>query len=242
MKRFLLFIGLLLIFSNLSAQKSIIKTFKNSNLKDVFVHLKFANEIVVKNWDKNEVSVKAEVNINENKDNDYYSLKGEEIGGILTVKSDYGTFFKKHRNNIIKNNDDCKNYNYCTCNNSLIVNYIIYIPKNMKLKIKSISGNVETIAYNGNLTLDLISGNINIKKHSENMHLKTISGDIDVYVSNATFDAKTLTGSIYSDLDIDFNNGDKRSHGGQKVSGTVKKGNAYLKLETISGDIFLRKI
>ncbi len=74
------------------------------------------------------------------------------------------------------------------------------------------------------------------------MRLKTISGDIDVYISNATFDARTLTGGIYSDLDIDFNNGDKRSHGGQKVSGTVKKGNAYLKLETISGDIFLRKI
>ncbi len=241
MKKLLLFIGLLLTFSSLNAQKKVVKTFKSSNLEDVFVHLKFANNIVVKNWDKNEVSIEAEVNINQNKGNDYYSLKGEDIGGTLTVKSDYESFFKEHQNNFRKNNNDCKSYKYCTCNNSIVINYVLNIPRNMKLKIKSISGDVKTTAYIGDLTLDLISGNIDVKKHSENMHLKTISGDIDVYVSDATFNAKTLTGGIYSDLDIDFGKGNKKSFG-QRVSGTVKKGNAYLKLETISGDIFLRKI
>jgi len=234
MKRFLLFIGLLLTFSNLSAQKNILKTFKSSNLEHVFVHLQFANDIVIKNWDKDEVAIEAEVNMNENKDNEHFSLQSDKIGNSLTVKSDYGTFFKERQNYYRKKNGNG------SCNN-IVVNYVIHVPKKIQLKVKSISGNVEAITFTGNLILDLISGNINIKKHSKNMYLKTISGDIDIYVSDATFDAKTLTGGVYSDLDIDFNNGNKISHGGQKVSGRVKKGNAYLKLETISGDIFLRK-
>ena len=71
------------------------------------------------------------------------------------------------------------------------------------------------------------------------MNLKTISGDIDVVVSDAEFRAETLTGTVYSDLDIDFNN--KRKSYGSKIRGTVKNGKASLKLKTISGDIFLRK-
>jgi len=113
----------------------------------------------------------------------------------------------------------------------------------MELKIKSISGSVEADNYVGVLNLDLISGNITVKKHSKDMHLKTISGDIDIFISDATFEAKTLTGGIYSDLDIDFSKSKKRkSYEPQKIIATINKGTASLKLNTMYGDIFLRKI
>lgn len=241
MKRLIFFIGLLLTFSNLAAQKKVTENTKASGIDDVYVHVKFAQNIVVKNWNKNEVSVTAEVNLNDNKDNDFFKLKADKTGGTYSVKSDYGKFFKRHKKGftITHNGEGCNGYNHCTNHNQVKINYTIYVPKNMELKVKSISGNVDALEYNGQLTLDLISGNINVKKHSKKMNLKTISGDIDVVVSDAEFKAETLTGTVYSDLDINFNN--KRKHHGSKIHGTVKNGKSSLKLKTISGDIFLRK-
>ncbi|TVZ55947.1 putative adhesin [Lutibacter sp. Hel_I_33_5] len=243
MKRLAFLLGLLLTFSNLVAQKKVTENSKASGINEVYVHVKFAEKIVVKNWDKNEVAVEATVNLNDNKDNDFFSLKADKIGGTYTVKSDYGKFFKRHKNSvtITHNGSDCNSYNNCSNHNEIEVNYVIYVPENMELKVKSISGTVDALSYNGKLTLDLISGNITVKKHSNTMYLKTISGDIDVVVSDAEFKAETVTGTVYSDLDIDFSKNKKRSYG-SKVFGTVKKGTANLKLKTVSGDIFLRKI
>ncbi|QTD39006.1 DUF4097 family beta strand repeat protein [Polaribacter batillariae] len=250
MKRYLFFIGLLLTFSNLTAQKKVTKTIESKNVENVYVHVKFANNIIVKNWNKNEVSVEATVNLDDNEHNDYFTLKADKVGKMLKINSDYGDYFKKYRSyyshkhshkdedkNTKKEDNDCHTHSR---NNN--VNYVIYVPKKIELKIKSISGNVATENYTGILNLNLISGNITVKKHSKDMHLKTISGDIDIFISDAKFEAKTLTGGIYSDLDIDFNQNKKKTSYGSKIVATIKKGTASLKLNTISGDIFLRKI
>lgn len=249
MKRFLLFIGLLCTFNNLSAQKKVTENTKANNIEDVMVHVKFANNIVVKNWSKNEISVEATVNIDDNEHNDYFSFKTKNVGGYYTVTSDYGEYFKKYRSYYShkhshnddetkdkKDDNDCHNHRH-----SNIVNYVIYVPKNMNLKIKSISGSMEAESYVGVLQTDLISGNITIKKHSKDMYLKTISGDIDIYVSDATFTAKSLSGGIYSDLDIDFDKNKKKGYG-SKIHAKINNGTASLNLNTISGDIYLRKI
>ena len=244
MKNLILFIGLLLSFSSLSAQKKVVENVSSSNIENVYVHIKFAQNIIVKNWNKNEISMEATVNLNDNEDNDKFSLQTEESNGTLKIKSDYGDLFKKHKNNvtITHNGEGCNSYNYCSNHNNIVINYVIYVPKNMELKIKSISGSVEAADYFGELNLDLISGNITVKKHSKNMYLKTISGDIDIYVSDAKFEAKTISGSVYSDLEIDFDQNKKNRSYGSKITATVKNGTASLKLNTISGDIFLRKI
>ena len=244
MKSLFLFIGLLLTFNNLSAQKKVTENTSSKNINDVYVNLKFANNIIVKNWNKSEISVEATVNLDDNEHNDYFSLKGESIGDTYKIKSEYGDYFKKYRSYYTTNCDDeddkKKNVNYKQ-RHSNIVNYVIYVPKNMQLKVKSISGDVAAESYTGILKLDLISGNITVKKHSEDMHLKTISGDIDIFVKDAKLEAKTLTGGVYSDLDIDFKKNKKKRYG-SKVIATINKGTAFLRLNTISGDIFLRKI
>ena len=244
MKSLFLFIGLLLSFNNLTAQKKVTENTTSKGIKDVYVNLKFANNIIIKNWNKNEISVEATVNLDDNEHNNYFSLKADKIGGTYKVTSDYGDYFKKYRSYYTSDCDDedgkKKNINYKE-SHSNIVNYVIYVPENMQLKVKSISGSVLADSYNGFLELDLISGNIDIKKHSAKMRLKTISGDIDLFITDATFEAKTLTGGIYSDLDIDFDQKRKKNHGHQKVKATINKGTASLELSTISGDIFLRK-
>lgn len=242
MKRILFFIGILLSFSNLSAQKNTEIKNTTSGIETVEVNVKFAQNIQIKNWNKNEILVTASANLNDNKDNKYFSLKGEKLGDTYLIKSDYGSFFKKHQVNITtKDNAGCNSYKYCNAHNKVIVDYTIYLPKHVDLKVKSISGNVTEVTYKGKLTLDLISGDITVKKHSKNMKLKTISGDIDVYVADAEFKAQTLTGTVYSDLKIDFDKKRRRDvH--QKIYGKVKNGTASLELKTISGNIFLRKI
>jgi len=237
MKRILFFIGLLLTFSNLSAQKKVTANKSSSGIDDVFVHVKFADNIQIKQWNKKEISVEATVNINDNEHNDYFSFETDKIGSTFTVKSDYGDFFKKHGNRSYHSNDDDDG---CRCNNDLDINYVIYVPKNMSLEVKSISGSAQIDSYVGTLHIDFISGDIDVKKHSKNMRLKTISGDIDVYVSDAYFEAKTLSGGIYSDLDIDFEQNKKRNNS-RRIAATIKNGEATLKMSTISGDIFLRK-
>ncbi|PQJ79659.1 hypothetical protein BTO18_10960 [Polaribacter porphyrae] len=237
-----------MIFNNLAAQKKITENTKSNGIDDVLVNVKFANNIVVKNWNKNEISVEATVNIDDNKHNDYFSFKTKNVGGYYTVISDYGEYFKKYRSYYShkhshdnddkskKDDDDCHSHRH-----SNIVDYVIYVPKNMNLKVKSISGSVEAESYAGVLNLNLISGNITIKKHSKDMYLKTISGDIDIYISDATFTAKSLSGGIYSDLDIDFDKNKKKGYG-SKIHAKINQGTASLNLNTISGDIYLRKI
>jgi len=244
MKSLFLFIGLLLSFNNLTAQKKVKENTKANGIENVYVNLKFASNIIIKNWNKNEISVEATVNLDDNEHNDYFSLKTDKIGETYKVTSEYGDYFKKYRSYYTSDCDDedgeKKNINYKE-SHSNIVNYVIYVPNNMQLKVKSISGDVATETYIGILKLELISGNITVKKHSKEMHLKTISGDIDVYVSDAKLEAKTLTGGVYSDLDIDFNTNKKQGYG-SKIITTINKGTASLKLNTISGDIYLRKI
>ena len=235
---------MLCAFNNLSAQKKITENISSKNIEEVLVHVKFANNIIVKNWDKTEISVEATVNIDDNKHNNYFKFNTKSVGSFYSVISDYGDYFKKyrsyyshkHNNDNKKDDEDSHSHEH---NN--IVDYIIYVPKNMKLKVKSISGSVDADNYVGVLNLDLISGNITIKKHSKEMFLKTISGDIDIYVSDATFTAKSLSGGIYSDLNIDFEKNMKKGYG-SKIHAKINKGTASLKLNTISGDIYLRKI
>ncbi|MFY0604566.1 MAG: DUF4097 family beta strand repeat protein [Flavobacteriaceae bacterium] len=248
MKRYILFIGLLLTFNNLIAQKLVTENKNSNGIKDVYVHVKFANNIEVKNWNKNEISVQATINIDDNKHNDYFTLKTSSIGNSFTVKSDYGSYFKKYRSythSRHSHNDKDNKKEDCDCNchdHTMEISYVIYVPKNMALKVKSISGSVTAASYVGPLSLDLISGDITVKKHSKDMYLKTISGDIDVVISDATFEARTLSGGVYSDLDIDFTSKKKNKYSGQqKVRGKIKNGSASLELKTISGDIFLRK-
>ena len=249
MKSLFLFIGLLCAFNNLTAQKKVTENTKSKGIEDVMVHLKFANNIVVKNWSKNEISVEAIINIDNNEHNDYFNFKTKNVGGYYTVTSDYGDYFKKYRSYYShkhshndKDTEDKKDDKGCHGHkNNNIVNYVICVPNNMNLKVKSISGSVEADSYVGVLQTDLISGNITVKKHSKDMYLKTISGDIDIYVSDATFTAKSLSGGIYSDLDIDFNKNKKKGYG-SKIRAKVDNGTASLNLNTISGDIYLRKI
>ncbi|MBP2831315.1 DUF4097 family beta strand repeat protein [Aquimarina sp. U1-2] len=219
-----------------NAQKIIEKNI-NTSAKEVKVAFKFAEDIVIKTWDKNDVYLKAEVSVREGEFDDYFNLKIDNSSSVLDIQSDYGDLFdmwKKERKSNKENNwDPCNNLN-------IEAFYTLYVPRNMRLQVKSISGSVQSENYQGELIVDIISGNIDIKKYDGYLNLKTISGDIDINVARSRLKAETVSGMIYSDKDMEFDQGKNRVVG-SKVTGTFGSANSELLLKTISGSIFIRK-
>lgn len=239
MKRLTFFIGLLLTFNNLSAQKTVIKNYKTNRISEVSFNLKFAKDIQVKNWSKNDVKIVAEVNLNNNTANNKFSLQQSITKRTLNIASNYKDFFKKHKHGNVTMIGNCVSEDTKDCT-KIIVNYVVYLPKHIKVNIKSITGNVKMDKIENAIKTDLISGNIDVKTYTNNMNLKTVSGDIDVVVSNSEFKAQTVTGNVYSNLDITFNKNKKRSYS-TKIAGNIGNGSKKLKLKTVSGDVLLRK-
>ena len=226
MKKIITTVFIVLVALTANAQRNVEKSVRVSNGQDLFIHFKFAHSITVKQWNKNTIEVKASVVIDNNKGNKDYSLKTSTSDGVLKIYSDFGGYLKRKGS---WNN-----------NNKMELNYVVYVPKNATLKVKSISGSLEIDQYTGNLTTDLISGDITIKKYSGEMRLKTISGDVDVVVRKAKIIAKTVTGTIYSNLDMDTNFSENKSYS-SRIRGTVNNGNVELKMTTVSGNIYMRK-
>ena len=227
MKKIINLAFILLVSVTINAQRKVEKSVKVSNNQELFVHFKFANNIVVKQWNQNKMEVKASVNLNNGDGDKYFNLKTSERNGLVKIYSDFGNYFKKKRT-----------WNQ---NNTTEINYVVYVPQNATLKVKSISGSLEADTYSGELTTDLISGDITIKKYKGEMQLKTVSGDVDVAISKAKVNAKTVTGTIYTDLKIDKKYCQNKSYS-SKVRGTVNNGSIELRMTTVSGNIYMRKV
>lgn len=117
---------------------------------------------------------------------------------------------------------------------------MIFVPQNTSVFVKSISGNLEAAEFNGKLKTELISGNVEIKQYQGVMDLKTVSGNLDIVITKADIEAQTVTDVIYSNLE--FNASEKENKGvGAHIKGRVNNGKELLRLETVSGNIYLRK-
>ncbi len=236
MKNLIILVVFCLVSIQIQAQKVIEKEI-NTSADEVKVEFKFAEDITIKTWDKNSVYLKAEISIRNGEFDDYFNLKIDNSSSVLDIESDYGDLFdmwKKERGSNKGNNwDPCNNLN-------IDAFYTLYVPKNMRLRVKSISGSVKSENYQGELIVDIISGNIDIKNYAGDLNLKTISGDIDINVAKSRLKAETISGMIYSDKDMQFDHGKNRMVG-SKVTGTFGDVRSELLLKTISGSIFIRK-
>ena len=222
----------LLSVTALHAQRNVEVKENLSKNQDVYLDFQFAQDIKVEHGNTNEIKVKASVNIDDGEGNDAFSIKTNNSSGELKLYSDFGNYFK----------NKWKDKNRHNCNSTTEINYVVIVPKNVNLKIKSISGSVSIDSFKGDLVTDLISGDVTIKKYDGELRLKTISGALDVTVSKANLNAKSLTGTIYSDLEFDKNTSSKSYNGSHnRVSKKINGGTAPLEMETISGNIYIRK-
>lgn len=177
----------------------------------------FADEIVFKTWNKNEVRVEVEVEINDGKYNDIFTLESSTSSSTVYIEMDEDMWDKIDR-------DD--RWDNCTWRTN--IDYTVYLPKQMEVEASTISGDY-TFEYFGTP-----------------LRLKTISGVIDMTVptqSGLDFSAKTISGEVYTDIEIEFPYGKDglRQIVGQNFKGRIGRGGNESRFETISGNIYLRK-
>ncbi len=206
------------------AQKKVTENYKLALNQSIQLDLRFAEKIQLQQWDKNELGISATVDIDRGAGNDAFKLKATSSGNSFIVKDDYGNYLEQRKNT----------------HTNIEISYVIYVPQNAAVFLKSISGNLEAPRFNGQLKTELVSGNVEIKSYQGTLELKTVSGNLDIVVSKAEVDAKTVTGVIYSNLDIAIPEKEKRGVGSH-IRGQVNDGKDLLRLETVSGNIYMRK-
>lgn len=207
----------IILFSLLScftqAQKVIEKHLGFSPNQSINLDIQIADSIHVIAWNKNEVYVKASININDNKDNDVYLTDFTDAGSRVEVKAKF-----EDRKNSSKRSDSCN-----CCNYRSNIYWDIYIPENAALWVKTINGDI------------IIEG------RTKEIEAHSISGFIDLSFApsrKVDLSMSTISGTIYTDIAM---NKPSFRRGGNTVSLEYNGGGEKVELETISGDIFLRK-
>ena len=183
--------------------------------KKVEMKFDFAENIRVEAWDKNTVELEVTVNIDDNRYNDYYTLNVNEHAGSadLIEKVDFDGIKK------VKGQKDC-------CNFETKINYKLKVPANLEFNLKTISGKIELIGSVGKMSINSISGFIDY----------TIPAAL-----KARINLSTVTGDVYSDVKFDNKPSKEMSWVGTKRDLTLNGGTLPVKLETVSGNIYLRK-
>lgn len=203
---------------NYPAQEVFEKEVALKNGQAVKLELKFADEINIKTWDKQQLYIKVKVVHNFKEKLDFKLLEFNENDEVEIEEKIKNL---ENRKNITidgdSHNHDCL---------KLDIDYEVYLPANVELSINSISGNID------------------VKKMNSSLDLETISGFVDVAIDPAKgYDLKcsTISGSIYSDLQFESGDKIKADLVGSKLNSSLNGGGKMLKLKTISGDVYLRK-
>ena len=128
----------------------------------VTLNIQIADSIAIRTWNKNEAYVRATVNVNDNKDNDYYKWNFDEGGGNLNVKAQ---FDYPKRN--------------CDCNTKSEINCVVYIPEKTNLTVETISGNITITGQTAEVKAKSISGFVDMTvspQRAAQVKLSTITG------------------------------------------------------------------
>lgn len=173
MKNIFFIITLGLMMSPVMAQKNFDKHIGFAGKESIIVNIQIADSIAVHTWNKQEVYVKASVNINDNKDNEAYLTSFDEEGQNINIRAFFEDgFFRNGKN---------------SCVETMIL-WELYIPENAAFAIETIDGNI---------TIGGVTGEIKAKSISGFIDWKVLPN------RNADLELKSISGTFYSDLDLD---------------------------------------
>lgn len=202
--------GALFAFSQKVTDKKIEAGGKLTEMK-----LSFADNITIEAWNNSYIELHASANIDDNQYNDFYTLNVSEKSGKIEIEEEVD--FEG-----IKKKIGAKKLN--NFNTEII--YTLKIPKNLNFDVNTISGEIELIGCEGEMTVNSVSGFIDYsipEKHK------------------AKIDLSTVTGNVYSNVKFDNPLPKEISWVGTESELTLNGGNKDVELKTVSGDIYLRK-
>lgn len=253
----LIILGIFVVVLQAQAQEQVKeKTIAFKNASGVYLDLPLGNEVSVKGWDKNEVYVKTTVEINGGRLNKALEMSYEQWGNQIKVTSDLNQDILKQGkrsdcdNSYKRYNSTMNGRRYYACYRII---HEVMMPKNARLKIKTINPKVSLDNLYGDLQINTVNGSINMAakkiKPKQNLEFRTVNGRIDFTVpSNASTEVEmsTVNGNIYSS----FEPKRKKKNGMYRIGGnrfnrkirlTLGNGSALTELRTVNGRIYLRK-
>jgi hypothetical protein len=175
MKKGTILVVVWLCFATMQAQQIIEKHIDFTGKESLTLKIQIADSINIQTWSKNEVYVKASVNINENKDNDAYITSFEEAGNIVVVNAKFRDKYFKEKNNCCDNTD---------------IYWQIYIPDKTKFLVETINADITITGQTMAMNVKSISGYIDLAVPA-NKH--------------ADIDFSTVSGRMYTDLELALN-------------------------------------
>ncbi len=214
------------LFQFADAQKTVEVNKDLSAYSQVKLDFQFADSIQVKSWDKNQLYVKAVVSINGGKNNDNFSFNIKPKENLMVVESKIKDLDKMSKSRKVQDVETGEIFE-TDCHVSLDLYYEVYVPATMNLSLETINGNISCSGLTGR------------------QKLHTISGDIDYFCPKnrkTDLELSTISGGMYSNLDLKSDMDDDYHHFGMhNFSYKLNGGGLKTELETISGDIYLRK-
>lgn len=187
----------------------------------------FADDIVVKSWEKSEIDIKATVNIDENRKNDKFKFNVSKSTSMIEIESEIGDL-KEFRDDcvtiIIKDGDTViHSGNHI----SMDLRFEVFVPPAQEIEISTINGNMDISGLTGP------------------MHFKTINGDVDLKITEkhkADLEMSTINGTMYTNLEMNFTKEkDNLCKIGGNINTKLNGGGPKIELETINGVIYIRK-
>ncbi|MEQ9425490.1 MAG: DUF4097 family beta strand repeat-containing protein [Cyclobacteriaceae bacterium] len=222
------------------AQQTINETIELQSATELSLEFKYATEIKVTGWDKNEIQLMAKVDLNNGESNEIYTIEVDRFDDDIRVQSN-SREMEKHWKTFYTSGDCCRH------GVRTDITIEVKLPSKLKLNVESISGNIISENLTGEMDFDTISGDITIHPREKKFYAKSVSGDVELLVKgayDADFYAKTVSGEIFSNVDFEYLDGKKglRQVVGQKVRGRINSGGEEWHLETVSGNIYMRAI
>jgi hypothetical protein len=192
MRTYAIIIAVWMCFSASSAQTKTEKHIAFSGKEALELNIQIADSIEIQSWDRNEVYVTASVNINENKDNEAYTISFSDAGSDVEVNAS----FKKDYFNGKKN-----------CCNESDIRWNIFLPEKIPFSVETINGNITIKGRTDEMKVKTISGFIDLSVPASkpaDIELSTISGTV---FTNHNLAMATKSKRISSTIREKMNNG-----------------------------------
>lgn len=237
MKKFTEFFLMTVVFIGLmgmnhaDAQRRIVeKTLSVDSGDHVKLNLQFGEHITIKGWDREKVSFRAVVEVNSGKLNDAFIANYVEDNQGVRIETDFDKEKLKggRRSDCPKNNYSSYSWNdgdEFVCSK---IQFELYVPRNSNLELETISADIELFDLDGPINAQSISGFVDLSWPEMN------AADISM---------ETVSGEAYSNFDnLNFNNKQEELPlVGYELRGAIGSGGPRVRLESVSGDVYLRK-
>jgi hypothetical protein len=175
MKTYTILVVLWLCICPIQAQQIIEKHIGFSGKDAITLKIQIADSIKIQTWTKNEIYIKASVNINENKDNDAYVTSFDDSGNTVVVDAKFKDNYFKERKN---------------CCNETDIFWQVYIPEKTKFSVETINADITITGQTKEMKVKSISGFIDLAVPAN---------------KQADLDFSTISGRMYSNHELSLN-------------------------------------